>query len=145
MKQKRRTLKNRGYAQNCRTKRLAQRHELEAKLRLQSNEIARIRVEFDKFRAEYDKLRLGYDKLRQVYDKVYQERDYYQQQLTIKQTGINATTNQSQQMSVTQPSNNPNNTTSAANNRDSRRPNCSGGSLSSVSAGSTPSSPEFYL
>ncbi|PRD25759.1 UNVERIFIED_CONTAM: mafb [Trichonephila clavipes] len=60
MKQKRRTLKNRGYAQNCRTKRLAQRHELESRNRLLQGEMARLRQELD---------------------RACRERDFYRQQL----------------------------------------------------------------
>ncbi|XP_013776170.1 transcription factor MafB-like [Limulus polyphemus] len=60
LKQKRRTLKNRGYAQNCRNKRLAQRHELETKNRLLQAEIFRLRQELE---------------------RVCQERDYYKQQI----------------------------------------------------------------
>ncbi|XP_015906656.1 transcription factor MafB-like [Parasteatoda tepidariorum] len=60
MKQKRRTLKNRGYAQNCRTKRLAQRHELESRNRLLQGEMARLRQELE---------------------RACQERDFYRQQL----------------------------------------------------------------
>lgn len=59
LKQKRRTLKNRGYAQNCRTKRLAQRHELESRNRALQNEISRLRQEME---------------------RVCQERDFYKQQ-----------------------------------------------------------------
>lgn len=47
LKQKRRTLKNRGYAQNCRTKRLAHRHELESCNRKLQNELNRTRREHD--------------------------------------------------------------------------------------------------
>ncbi|CAG2114808.1 unnamed protein product [Medioppia subpectinata] len=139
MKQKRRTLKNRGYAQNCRTKRLAQRHELEAKLRLQQNELGRNRYECDKMRVELDKLRLNFDKLRQAYDKVCQERDFYRQQLS-RQT---AQTGSSQQMAPNTQQVTNNTTTAQINARhNTRHPD---GSLSSVSASSTPSSPEFYL
>lgn len=60
MKQKRRTLKNRGYAQNCRTKRLAQRHELESRNRMLQGEMARLRQELE---------------------RACQERDFYRQQL----------------------------------------------------------------
>ncbi|KAG8183943.1 hypothetical protein JTE90_006868 [Oedothorax gibbosus] len=60
MKQKRRTLKNRGYAQNCRTKRLAQRHELESRNRLLQGELGRLRGELE---------------------RACQERDFYRQQL----------------------------------------------------------------
>ncbi|UYV84288.1 MAF [Cordylochernes scorpioides] len=60
LKQKRRTLKNRGYAQNCRTKRLAQRHELEARNRVLQGEIQRLRQELE---------------------RACQERDYYRGQL----------------------------------------------------------------
>ncbi|CAN8024382.1 hypothetical protein HPB47_023728 [Ixodes persulcatus] len=60
LKQKRRTLKNRGYAQNCRTKRLAQRHELESRNRI---------------------LQAEANRLRQELDRACQERDFYKQQL----------------------------------------------------------------
>ncbi|XP_035220078.1 transcription factor MafB-like [Stegodyphus dumicola] len=60
MKQKRRTLKNRGYAQNCRTKRLAQRHELESRNRMLQGEMTRLRQELE---------------------RACQERDFYRQQL----------------------------------------------------------------
>ncbi|XP_076333127.1 uncharacterized protein LOC143237585 [Tachypleus tridentatus] len=61
IKKKRRTLKNRGYAQNCRTKRLSQRHELEGKNRVLQAEV---------------------NHLRQELNRLCQERDYYKQQLT---------------------------------------------------------------
>lgn len=66
MKQKRRTLKNRGYAQNCRTKRLAQRHELESRNRLLQGELGRLRGELE---------------------RACQERDFYRQQVHSLRTG----------------------------------------------------------
>lgn len=60
LRQKRRTLKNRGYAQNCRTKRLAQRHELESRNRI---------------------LQAEANRLRQELERACQERDFYKQQL----------------------------------------------------------------
>ena len=62
LKQKRRTLKNRGYAQNCRTKRLAHRHELETQNRALQTELSRIRRDLD---------------------SVCQERDFYRHQFTL--------------------------------------------------------------
>lgn len=59
LKQKRRTLKNRGYAQNCRTKRLAHRHELEQQNRILQAEISR---------------------LRRMYEELSNERDFYREQ-----------------------------------------------------------------
>ncbi|CAM1310161.1 MAF (predicted) [Pycnogonum litorale] len=54
LKQKRRTLKNRGYAQNCRSKRLAQRHELE-KLNVKlKQEMNRIKQELIRCKHERD-------------------------------------------------------------------------------------------
>lgn len=57
LKQKRRTLKNRGYAQNCRTKRLAQRHELEARNRSLQAEMGRLREDFHRVCQERDFLK----------------------------------------------------------------------------------------
>ncbi|KAI1285261.1 Transcription factor MafA [Halotydeus destructor] len=57
MKQKRRTLKNRGYAQNCRTKRLAQRHELETRNRQLQADLQRIKQELDHVAQERDYFR----------------------------------------------------------------------------------------
>jgi len=54
LKQKRRTLKNRGYAQNCRSKRLVQRHELELNNRQLQGEIHRLQVELNHTRNERD-------------------------------------------------------------------------------------------
>lgn len=57
LKQKRRTLKNRGYAQNCRSKRLQQRHELERVNRQLHNDLNRIRSELLKVSTERDMLK----------------------------------------------------------------------------------------
>jgi hypothetical protein len=146
MKQKRRTLKNRGYAQNCRTKRMAQRHDLEAKLRQQQSDIGRIRVEFDKFRVEYDKLRIAYDKTRVAYDKVCQEKEFFREQLSLLRAsaGIIPQSASNQQI-VSTSTNTVNN--SHNNSHNNHHPDCSASmsSVSSAAASSTPSSPEFYL
>lgn len=60
LKQKRRTLKNRGYAQNCRSKRLHQRHELEKTNRKLQLELESIRIELKKARIEIDMLKQRY-------------------------------------------------------------------------------------
>lgn len=57
LKQKRRTLKNRGYAQNCRSKRLQQRCELERTNKILQEELNRTRNELNKALQELDVLR----------------------------------------------------------------------------------------
>ncbi|XP_012137117.1 maf family bZIP transcription factor traffic jam isoform X2 [Megachile rotundata] len=54
LKQKRRTLKNRGYAQNCRSKRLQQRHDLETTNRNLQNELQRVKIELARVQQERD-------------------------------------------------------------------------------------------
>uniref|UniRef100_A0A0A9YAR8 Transcription factor MafA n=1 Tax=Lygus hesperus TaxID=30085 RepID=A0A0A9YAR8_LYGHE len=56
LKQKRRTLKNRGYAQNCRSKRLHQRHELELTNRSLQNEVQLLRRERDMYKHRFESL-----------------------------------------------------------------------------------------
>lgn len=57
LKQKRRTLKNRGYAQNCRSKRLQQRHDLETTNRTLYNDLQRVRSELARVSEECDRLK----------------------------------------------------------------------------------------
>uniref|UniRef100_A0A336K2S7 CSON008221 protein n=1 Tax=Culicoides sonorensis TaxID=179676 RepID=A0A336K2S7_CULSO len=57
LKQKRRTLKNRGYAQNCRSKRLQQRHDLEITNRQLHHELQKIKLELGRVSQERDHLK----------------------------------------------------------------------------------------
>ncbi|XP_073988810.1 uncharacterized protein [Rhodnius prolixus] len=54
LKQKRRTLKNRGYAQNCRSKRLQQRHQLEVTNRNLQSELHRVKLDLARLIQERD-------------------------------------------------------------------------------------------
>jgi len=60
LKQKRRTLKNRGYAQNCRTKRLQQRNQLEDKNKILLKELAKLVQERDMWKNRFELLRRSY-------------------------------------------------------------------------------------
>ncbi|KAJ8920956.1 hypothetical protein NQ315_015750 [Exocentrus adspersus] len=57
LKQKRRTLKNRGYAHNCRSKRLQQRQDLEQRNRNLQHELHRLKNELSRVSQERDLLR----------------------------------------------------------------------------------------
>jgi len=63
LKQKRRTLKNRGYAQNCRSKRLHQRFQLEKQNNGLVSEMERLRMENDRLRSENDMYRRRLEEL----------------------------------------------------------------------------------
>lgn len=64
LKQKRRTLKNRGYAQNCRSKRLQQRHELEVTNRTLQAELHRLKLQLSRVAQERDDYKQRLDLLR---------------------------------------------------------------------------------
>ncbi|KDR08104.1 hypothetical protein L798_01637, partial [Zootermopsis nevadensis] len=64
LKQKRRTLKNRGYAQNCRSKRLQQRHDLEVTNRTLQAELHRIKLQLTRVAQERDDYKQRLDLLR---------------------------------------------------------------------------------
>ena len=63
LKQKRRTLKNRGYAQNCRSKRLHQRFQLEKQNNGLVSEMEHLRMENDRLKHENDMYRRRLEEL----------------------------------------------------------------------------------
>lgn len=69
LKQRRRTLKNRGYAANCREKRISQKGELEIEREKLRAEVYRLQRENDVVKMELDSLRRKYDALQRFADK----------------------------------------------------------------------------
>ncbi|CAG7835787.1 unnamed protein product [Allacma fusca] len=67
LKQKRRTLKNRGYAQNCRTKRLQQRNQLEDQNRRLQNELQKTKNELHRIMQERDIFKNKFDAIRRSF------------------------------------------------------------------------------
>ena len=63
LKQLRRTLKNRGYAANCREKRLTVKEKLEMERELLKEEVAKLQEENDRARVEMETLENRYEAL----------------------------------------------------------------------------------
>lgn len=74
IKSRRRTLKNRGYAQTCRTRRVGQRHQLE-------NDKERLSVEIQQLTDDKTKLLAECDRLRREGAQYKSERDIFQNRL----------------------------------------------------------------
>ncbi|GAB1859036.1 Transcription factor MafA [Camponotus japonicus] len=85
LKQKRRTLKNRGYAQNCRSKRLQQRQDLETTNRNLQNELQRTKIDVARLQQERDLYKQRYEMLRARQNHHHNHNHSQHQQQTLQQ------------------------------------------------------------
>lgn len=139
VKQKRRTLKNRGYAQNCRTKRMEQKRTLEEKLKDQTDLISKLKGENSRLHMENQNLKEENQKLR------YYSTQYHSTMSTPMQgrlVGLHNHGSHQNQSAVGQQQ--VVSTTSGTPNPNEVQQDCSS-SLSSASSGnSTPNSSTMY-
>ncbi|XP_029163315.1 transcription factor MafB-like isoform X1 [Nylanderia fulva] len=85
LKQKRRTLKNRGYAQNCRSKRLQQRQDLETTNRNLQTELQRTKIDMARLQQERDLYKQRYEMLRARQSHHHSHNHNHHQQQTLQQ------------------------------------------------------------